>query len=119
MESIHVLQCDVRVTKDEWVTPDALYHYVIAGMGGSDLSPALVQLAEDPEVHAVLVLTDGYISFPDYPMPYDVLWALMDEHDLPRRLPVLRGALRHAAKAVRLVNDLRGHHLGVSRAKVG
>ncbi|MGI5451743.1 zinc-binding dehydrogenase [Streptomyces sp. CA-249302] len=37
------------------------------------------------------------------------LWALMDEPDLSRRLPVLRGALRHAAKAVRLVNDLRGH----------
>ncbi len=79
VEQVHVLQCDVRVTKDEWVTPDGLYHYVIAGMGGSDMSPALVQLAEDPEVDAVLVLTDGYISYPDYPMPYEVLWVLMDE----------------------------------------
>ncbi|GAA2682971.1 DUF4334 domain-containing protein [Streptomyces lunalinharesii] len=37
------------------------------------------------------------------------LWALMDEPDLPRRLPVLRGALRQAAIAIRLLNDLRGH----------
>jgi Zn-dependent alcohol dehydrogenase len=37
------------------------------------------------------------------------LWALMDEPDLPRRLPVLRRALRHAATAVRLINDLQGH----------
>ncbi|MFG2225161.1 DUF4334 domain-containing protein [Streptomyces sp. NPDC048644] len=38
------------------------------------------------------------------------LWALLDEPDLPRRLPVLRGALRQAAIAIRLLNDLRGHH---------
>ncbi|WP_078508418.1 MULTISPECIES: DUF4334 domain-containing protein [unclassified Streptomyces] len=37
------------------------------------------------------------------------LWALMDEPGLPHRLPVLRGALRQAAIAIRLLNDLRGH----------
>ncbi|HTJ70963.1 MAG TPA: zinc-binding dehydrogenase [Actinospica sp.] len=37
------------------------------------------------------------------------LWALMDDPDLPRRLPVLRDALRHAATAIRLANDVRGH----------
>ncbi|MEV5597427.1 DUF4334 domain-containing protein [Streptomyces sp. NPDC052496] len=37
------------------------------------------------------------------------LWTLLDEPDLPRRLPVLRAALREAAIAVRLLNDLRGH----------
>ncbi|MGA4951111.1 DUF4334 domain-containing protein [Streptomyces lydicamycinicus] len=37
------------------------------------------------------------------------LWALMDEPGLPRRLPVLLGALREAATAIRLLNDLRGH----------
>ncbi|MFH8407010.1 GXWXG domain-containing protein [Streptomyces sp. NPDC018019] len=38
------------------------------------------------------------------------LWALMDEPGLSRRLPVLLGALRQAALAIRLLNDLRGHH---------
>jgi predicted metal-dependent peptidase len=74
----HVLQCDVRVTRDEFVTPEELYRYTIAGLGGSDMSPAMVKLAEDQEVEAVLVLTDGYISYPNYPMPYETLWVLMD-----------------------------------------
>jgi predicted metal-dependent peptidase len=74
----HVLQCDVRVTRDEFVTPEELYRYTIAGLGGSDMSPAMMKLAEDQEVEAVLVLTDGYISYPNYPMPYETLWVLMD-----------------------------------------
>ena len=76
---IHILQCDVRVTRDDIVTPEELYRFTIAGLGGSDMSPALVQLAEDPEVESVIVLTDGYISYPNYQMPYQVLWVLMDE----------------------------------------
>jgi hypothetical protein len=73
---IHVLQCDTRVTHDDWVDPEELARYPIAGGGGSDLSPALLHLARDPEVEAVLVLTDGDIGYPDHPMPYQVLWAL-------------------------------------------
>ncbi|QLE76448.1 DUF4334 domain-containing protein [Streptomyces rectiverticillatus] len=46
------------------------------------------------------------------------LWALMDEPGLPLRLPVLRGALRQAATAIRLLNDLRGHHRERSESKV-
>ncbi len=38
------------------------------------------------------------------------LWALLDEPGLADRLPVLRTALHDAAIAVRLLNDLRGHH---------
>lgn len=37
------------------------------------------------------------------------LWALIDEPDLPQRLPLLLAALRQAAIAIRLLNDLRGH----------
>ncbi|WP_327706323.1 DUF4334 domain-containing protein [Streptomyces decoyicus] len=45
------------------------------------------------------------------------LWALMDEPGLPRRLPVLLGALRQAATAIRLLNDLRGHQRERSEGK--
>ncbi|RLV04656.1 hypothetical protein CTZ27_11330 [Streptomyces griseocarneus] len=45
------------------------------------------------------------------------LWALMDEPGLPCRLPVLRDALRRAATAIRLLNDLRGHHRERSEGK--
>jgi predicted metal-dependent peptidase len=75
---IHVLQCDADVTTDEWLDPAELAAYTITGFGGSDMSPAMDALAEDPEVYAVLVLTDGYISYPMDEPPYSVLWGLVD-----------------------------------------
>jgi hypothetical protein len=73
---IHVLQCDTRVTHDDWVDPEELAGYPIAGGGGSDMSPAMLYLAADPEVESVLVITDGDINCPVEPPPYQVLWAL-------------------------------------------
>lgn len=75
---IHVLQCDVRVTQDEWIEPEELARYKVAGFGSSDMSPALLRLADDPEVEAALVLTDGYIDYPESPMPYEILWILTE-----------------------------------------
>ena len=72
----HILQCDIEVTRDEWLEPAQLSEYRIAGFGGSDMSPGLNRLAEDTEVAAVLVLTDGYITFPKEEPPYAVLWAV-------------------------------------------
>ena len=72
----HILQCDIEVTRDEWLEPAQLSEYRIAGFGGSDMSPGLNHLAEDSEVAAVLVLTDGYISYPAQEPPYAVLWAV-------------------------------------------
>jgi predicted metal-dependent peptidase len=74
---VHVLQCDIEVTRDEWLEPAQLSEYKIAGFGGSDMSPALKKLAEDTEVSAVLVLTDGYISYPAAEPPYSVLWGVV------------------------------------------
>jgi predicted metal-dependent peptidase len=76
--AVHVLQCDIRVTVDEWVEPEELTRYTVAGFGSSDMSPALQRLAGDPEVEAALVLTDGYIEYPEVPMPYQVLWVLTE-----------------------------------------
>jgi predicted metal-dependent peptidase len=76
VDLIHVLQCDVEVTKDDLVTPEELQSFAIAGLGGSDMSKAMLKLAEDPEVEAVVILTDGYIGYPKQPMPYAVLWVL-------------------------------------------
>jgi predicted metal-dependent peptidase len=76
VQRIRMLQCDAEVTKDEVVTPQELARYEVAGFGGSDLGPALRRLAEDPEVEAAVVLTDGWIDYPAQPMPYAVLWAL-------------------------------------------
>jgi predicted metal-dependent peptidase len=78
--AIHILQCDVRVTQDEWVDPEELLRYTVAGFGSSDMSQAMLRLADDPEVEAALVLTDGYIDFPANAMPYQVLWVLTEAH---------------------------------------
>lgn len=77
---VHVLQCDVEVTKDEMITPEELNNYFIDGLGGSDMSAAMLKLSEDPEVEAALVITDGCINYPEQPMPYNVLWVLTYEY---------------------------------------
>lgn len=79
VDHVRLVQCDAEVTSDERIDPGALMTYRIAGYGGSDLSPALVHLAEDPETRAVLVVTDGDVAIPREPMPYDVLWLLTQD----------------------------------------
>lgn len=72
---VRLLQCDTQVTVDHRVTPEELKRYEIKGMGGSDMSAAMNRLAEDAEVQAAVVITDGHISYPQR-VPYLVLWAL-------------------------------------------
>ena len=78
VNQVHILQCDVGVTSDVWVDPSELASFKVTGFGGSDMSPAMDELADDPEVNAVLVLTDGYIAYPAEEPPYAVLWGLVD-----------------------------------------
>jgi predicted metal-dependent peptidase len=76
VDQVRVVQCDVAVTADDSVSPDELSTYAVRGFGGSDLSPAMLMLADDPLVRAAVVITDGEIAFPAAPPPYDVLWVL-------------------------------------------
>lgn len=78
VETVHILQCDVGVTADEWLEVGTLENFQAKGFGGSDMSPAMMRLAEDPDVTAVIVLTDGYISYPYEEPPYETLWAIVD-----------------------------------------
>ncbi|NLN93114.1 MAG: hypothetical protein GX130_07405 [Candidatus Hydrogenedens sp.] len=81
VQDVRLLQCDVEVTADERVTPEDLADFIVRGMGGSDMSPAMELLAKDFEVTAVIVITDGYIDYPSEPMPYEVLWVITDSPD--------------------------------------
>jgi predicted metal-dependent peptidase len=74
VDQVRLLQCDAAVTADETLTPYELREREIAGYGGSDLSPAMLRLADDPEVRAAVVITDGDIAYPPAAMPYEVLW---------------------------------------------
>ena len=77
MEQLHLMQCDVQVAADDFVDIGNLAKYRVAGYGGSDMSPAMLKLAEDPEVVSVLVITDGFVAYPPQEkIPYDVLWCL-------------------------------------------
>ena len=51
------------------------------------MSPGLRRLAEDPEVEAALVLTDGYVDYPPEEMPYRVLWVLIGDDVSPSYEP--------------------------------
>jgi predicted metal-dependent peptidase len=71
-----VVQCDTSVTSDAVLSPGELVDYPVSGYGGSDLTPAMLTLADDARVTACLVVTDGDIAYPPVEMPYDVLWVL-------------------------------------------
>jgi predicted metal-dependent peptidase len=76
IDDIRVIQCDTAVTSDEMLSPGELAEYEIKGYGGSDLTPALLALSEDPRISAAIVITDGDITYPAETMPYAVLWAV-------------------------------------------
>lgn len=76
VDQIRIIQCDTTVTSDDTVSPEELTTFAVSGFGGSDLSPAMLMLAEDPQVTATVIVTDGEIAFPAAPMPYGVLWVL-------------------------------------------
>jgi predicted metal-dependent peptidase len=76
VDDIRLMQCDTELTADEVLTPAALAGYEVGGYGGSDLTPAMLALADDPRVTAAIVITDGDIAYPAEPMPYAVLWVL-------------------------------------------
>ena len=76
VDRIHLVQCDTTVGRDEILAPAEVARWQITGYGGSDLGPAMLRLAEDPDVGAAIVLTDGDIAYPEQPMPYSVLWVL-------------------------------------------
>ncbi len=76
VDQVRLVQCDAALMADRFVSPEELAEQDITGGGGSDLSPALNHLADDPRVEAAIVLTDGEIAYPQHPMPYGVLWVL-------------------------------------------
>jgi predicted metal-dependent peptidase len=76
VEQVHLVQCDTAVGRDEVLAPADIGQWEVVGYGGSDLTPAMRRLAEDPEVEAAVVLTDGEIAYPEEPVPYRVLWVL-------------------------------------------
>lgn len=73
---VRLVQCDTDVTADVTLSPDELTSFEVKGFGGSDLTAAMTRLADDPQVTAAVIVTDGDIAFPVSRPPYGVLWVL-------------------------------------------
>ena len=78
VSQVHILQVDTDITDDDFIELDDLAHFQATGGGGSDMSPAMERLAQDPAVQHVLVLTDGWVDYPSS-VPYDVVWVVPPE----------------------------------------
>jgi predicted metal-dependent peptidase len=76
IDEIRVVQCDTVVTADDTLSATELAAFDVKGYGGSDLTPAFETLALDPRVTAVVVITDGEITYPQSHVPFSVLWAV-------------------------------------------
>ena len=90
VSDVRLVQCDQVVTSDRWIEPEQLAEFEISGFGYSDMSPAILHLAADPEVESVLVLTDGYIDYPKEPPSSRVLWASLAITSCPSSPPMGR-----------------------------
>ena len=76
VDCIRIVQCDSEIKADTVLSPSELAAYQVSGFGGSNLSPAMLALADDPRVTAAVIVTDGDIEYPSEEMPYSVLWVL-------------------------------------------
>ncbi len=78
VRAVRIIQCDAEVTGDDIVDIDDLASFKVKGFGGSDMSPGLLRLADDPTVEAAMVITDGYIDYPpEEQVPFEVLWCII------------------------------------------
>jgi predicted metal-dependent peptidase len=80
INNIRVIQCDSEITVDNIITPYELENYEILGCGGSDMTPAMDFLSNDYNILLLIIITDGFIYYPKYVMPYEVLWVLTYEN---------------------------------------
>lgn len=84
-----ILWCDASIDYiDELADPADLAHIQArgtAGGGGTSMQPVLDWIAEqmDGPPDLFIGFTDGYVSFPDRPPPYPVIWASSTDHQYP------------------------------------
>lgn len=79
VETVRVIQIDTIIHQDEFIDVQSLENIEILGLGGNDMQPAWDRLMEDPEIEAVVVVSDGGFDVPPEP-PFQVLWAITDDY---------------------------------------
>lgn len=79
VDVVRVVECDVTVSADACLSPAELELHRIRGFGGTELTPALERLAEDADVHAVVVITDSEREIAPRAWPFEVFCLLTTE----------------------------------------
>ena len=81
VDRIDILECDEHLQDiKEDITTDELRNYQVKGCRGTDMTPGMMAFAQNPEVTAVIIITDGEIDhgyLPKDMVPYEVLWCLV------------------------------------------
>ena len=76
MDQIHLIQADGHPAQDQWVEVSSLTEVELRGLADGDLVAPLGHLAKDPQVEAVVVVTDGAEPYPEEAPPFKILWAV-------------------------------------------
>lgn len=88
--NIRILQCDMRVQKDDVITShsqmkDYINHLTVSGRGGTDFCPAfeyveqLIEKGEFNGLKGMIYFTDGRGRYPKNKPPYDVAFVFLRE----------------------------------------
>jgi predicted metal-dependent peptidase len=76
VDEIHLVQADGNAPVDEWIPNSSLQQVTLRGLAGGDLVAPLLHLANDAQIEAVVVVTDGAEPYPAFGPPFQILWAL-------------------------------------------
>ena len=78
-----VVACDTRITHEEVLEHGEMPSFNIHGGGGTAFEPIFDYVTDKPFIpDGVIILTDGYGSYPDSQM-YPTLWVLTKDHKEP------------------------------------
>ncbi len=82
---ILLLQCDTRVIDEQVIhTGESLPdNYTFKGRGGTDFRPAFERLEEENDLDGIIFFTDGMGDYPEKEPYVPVLWALVQDYDVP------------------------------------
>ena len=95
---IRVLQCDIKVQKDDLITSrqqmdDYINHLEIAGRGGTDFRPAfkyvdeLIEKGDFRKLRGLIYFTDGLGEYPKKCPSYDTAFVFLKEDFTDAKVP--------------------------------
>jgi len=92
---IDILTADMKLQSHEVFLPGETLNYEIKGRGGTDFRPVFEYIDRHIDYPTLLLyFTDGLGTFPDQEPPYDLLWVMPAEGEVPFGEVVVLGDCR-------------------------